>query len=48
MITNASNKNAAAVELGRKRWEGTTKKDRSKHMKKIAKLPRKRLSTPAR
>jgi len=47
MITNASNKNAAAVELGRKRWKGTTKKARSEHMKKIAKLPRKRLSTPA-
>jgi hypothetical protein len=48
MITKASNKNAAAVELGRKRCKGATKKARSEPMKKIAKLPRKRLSAPAR
>jgi hypothetical protein len=36
MITNPSNKNAAAVELGRKRWKGTTKKARSEHMRQLA------------
>jgi hypothetical protein len=45
MITKSANKNPAAVELGRKRWKGTTKKARSEHMTKIAKLPRKKIST---
>jgi len=36
MIPNASNKNPAAVALGKKRWKGTTKKARSEHMRDLA------------
>ena len=41
----AAKKNPIAVKLGKLRWKGTTKKARSEHMSKVAKLPRKKIST---